>query len=195
MVLQINSVHQLAATAAGVDGGGNPVQVNVTAYVINAGNDATVAVAVVQTQVLNEAVIPDGSGGFTKPTLVTATSVQPIDVLVVAPLVYLHAATDAKFSVNEIYQVQILASVVDSSITVTVYPLNLGLTDSLALGESDVSQMSVVPDPFVPGQLDQPQTVTALSGTPTTSAPLSNPILHRLFSPEPPPGGLHNHQI
>ena len=184
MVLQVSSVHQLAAIAAGVDGAGNAVQVNLTAYVINAGNDATVAVSVVQAQVLKEAVIPDGSGGLTKPIAVTAMSVQPITVLPVAPLVYVHAATaDAKFVITGIYEVQILASIPDSSITVFVYPLNLGLSGSFTLAEGDVRQMSIVPDPFVQGQLDPPQTVVALSGTPTASAPLGAPILSFLAFP------------
>jgi hypothetical protein len=180
MVLPISGVHQLAATASGVDGAGHPVQVDVTAYVIDAG-DVDVAIAVVEAQVLNEAVIPDGAGGFTNPTLVTATSVDPTTVLPVAPLVYRHTGpgADKKFPVNSIYGIQVLAELVGvgASTTIVVYPLNSGLSASIARAKSDVLTLPIVPDPIVNGQLDIPDTVVAISGDPVPSAPLNAFIL------------------
>jgi hypothetical protein len=180
MVLQFSGVHQLTATASGVDRAGHAVRVDLTAYVIDAG-DAGVAVSVLETQVLNEAVIPDGAGAFTKPTLVTAISVEPANVLPAAPLVYRHAGpgADTKFAVNSIYEVQVVASMVFGpvSTTVFVYPLNSGLSASIALAKSEVIKMAILPDPEVPGQLDTPDKVVAISGKPASAAPLSAPIL------------------
>ena len=180
MVLSISSVHQLAATASGMDRAGHAVQVGVTAYVIDAG-DVETAISVVEAQVLNEAVIPDGTGAFTKPTLVTATSVEPSSVLPAAPLIYRHTGpgADEKFPVTSIYAIQVTASIAldNASTTLTVCPLNTALKASISLAESDVIQLPVVPDPENPGQFDIPQKVVANSGIPVSSAPLSELIL------------------
>jgi hypothetical protein len=155
MVLPISGVHELAATASGVDQAGNAVRVDLTAYVIDAA-DAGIAVSIVEAEVLNEAVIPDGTGGFTKPTLVTATSVKPTTTLPPAPLMYRHRGpgSDERFLVNSIYQIQVLASMVfgNVSTTISVYPLNSGLSASIALAKSDVIKLPILPDPEVPGQ-------------------------------------------
>lgn len=176
MQLQIISVHEIQAVALGPDAAGKMVVLNVTAYVVNAGN-ADAAVPIVEAQVLKEAIIPDGKGGFNKPTLVQAQSVEPITELLLAPLVYLHTAGDTKFVINLIYEVQVLAAVPDSSVTISVYPLILGLRPALALAEADVKQMAIVPDPFGSGQLLTPDTTVATGGKPVSAAPLSAPIL------------------
>jgi len=180
MVLSISGVHKLAATASGTDQAGHPVQVDVTAYVIDAG-DAGVAVSVVEAEVLNEAVIPDGAGAFTRPTLVTATSVEPSTVLPVASLMYRHKGpgADEKFPVNRIYAVQVFASMLFGNVSTTlfVYPLNTGLSASIALAQNDVIQLPILPDPEVQGQMDTPDSVVAISGIPVSGAPLSDFIL------------------
>jgi len=180
MVLPISGVHELAATASGVDQAGNAVRVDLTAYVIDAA-DAGIAVSIVEAEVLNEAVIPDGTGGFTKPTLVTATSVKPTTTLPAAPLMYRHRGpgSDEKFLVNSIYQIQVLASMVfgNVSTTISVCPLNSGLSASIALAKSDVIKLPILPDPEVPGQMDTPDNVVAISGTLVPGAPLSAFIL------------------
>ena len=179
MQFLISGVHQLAATASGVDKAGHAVQVNKTAYVINA-LDVDTAIGIVEAQVLNEAVIPDGTGGFTKPTLVTAISVDPITTLQVAPLVYWRGpGADQKFPITSIYAIQVTASIAldNASTTLTVCPLNTALKASISLAKSDVLQLPVVPDPENPGQLDMPQNVVANSGDPVSSAPLSDVIL------------------
>ena len=83
MQLQINSVHRILAVAIGPDAAGKLVVLDVTAYVVNAGN-ADTAVLVVEAQVVKEFIIPDGKGGFNKPTLVQAQSVEPITELPLA---------------------------------------------------------------------------------------------------------------
>lgn len=179
MVFQISGMHQLTATASGVDKAGHPVQVNVTAYVINAG-DVNTAIGIVEAQVLNEAVIPDGTGGFTNPTLVTAISVDPTGALPVAPLVYWRGpGADQKFSVNGIYGIQVTATLTfaGESTTIFVYPLNSALKPSIALAKSDVLTVPLLPDPDNPGQLDTPDSVVAISGDPVSSAPLTAFIL------------------
>jgi len=180
MVLSISGVRQLAAIASGVDKAGHAVQVDVTAYVINAG-DVETAISVVEAQVLKEAVIPDGTGGFTNPTSVTATSVEPSSLLTSAPLIYRHngPGADEKFPVTSIYAIQVLASIAfdNASATLTVYPLNSALKPSISLAKSDVMQLPVVPDPEVQGQMDKPDTVAAISGIPVSAAPLSAFIL------------------
>jgi hypothetical protein len=178
MVFQISGMHQLTATASGVDKAGHPVQVNVTAYVINAG-DINTAIGIVEAQVLNEAVIPDGTGGFTNPTLVTAISVDPTGALPVAPLVYWRGpGADQKFPINSIYGIQVVASsAFAGSTTLFVYPLNSVLKPSIALAKSDVLTLPVIPDPEQQGQLDVPDSVVAISGDPVSSAPLSAFIL------------------
>jgi hypothetical protein len=180
MVLTVSGVHQLSATASGTDKAGNPVQVELIAYVLDAG-DVDVAIGVVEAQVLNEAVIPDGTGGFTKPTLVTAISVNPATALPVAPLVYRHTGSgaDEKFPVNSIYAIEILASMTFGpvSITISVYPLNSDLSGSIARAKNDVINLPILPDPENPGQMDTPDSVIAISGNPVFSAPLSEFIL------------------
>jgi hypothetical protein len=178
MVLPISGVRQVGATASGIDKAGNAVQVSLTAYVLDAG-DAAIAVSVVETQVLKEAVIPDGAGGFTEPTLVTGESVVQSTVLPVAPLIYRHTVNDQKFPVSEIYDVQIFASMSFGpvSTTIDVYPLNMGLSASIAQAKTDVLNMQILPDPEQPGQLDVPDTVIANSGIPVSAAPMSGPIL------------------
>jgi len=176
MVFNISGVHQVVAVASGLDKAGHPVNVDVTAYVLDAG-DAVVAVSVVEKQVLNEPVIPDGTGGFTMPTRVTGNSVVQSSVLPVAPLIYRHTAGDAKFPVSAIYDVQILASMTFGpvSTTVDVYPLNLGLSASIAQAKTDVLNMKLLQDPEVTDQCDVPDTAIATSAVPVSGAPLSAP--------------------
>jgi hypothetical protein len=178
MVFQISGMHQVAAVASGVDKAGHGVQANTTAYVINAG-DVNTAIGIAEAQVLNEAVIPDGTGGFTKPTLVTAISVDPINALPIAPLVYWRGpGADQKFSIDSIYGIQVVASSASAgSKTLFVYPLNSILKPSIALAKSDVLTLAILPDPNNPGQMVTPDTVAAISGDPFSSAPLSEFIL------------------
>ena len=63
------------------------------------------------------------------------------------------------------------------STTISVYPLNSGLNASIALAKSDVIMLPILPDPEVPGQMDTPDNVVAISGTPVPGAPLSAFIL------------------
>jgi hypothetical protein len=180
MVLVIKGVHQLAATASGVDKAHHPVQADVIAYVMDA-EDLDVAIAVVETQVLNEPVIPDGTGGFTKPTNVKVTSVVRTTVLQVAPLVYRHTGpgADEKFPVNSIYEIQVVASMSFGhvSTTISVYPLNGALRASIAVAQNDVIKLPILPDPENPGQMDTPDNVIAISANPVSNAPLSAYIL------------------
>jgi hypothetical protein len=178
MVLQINGVYQVAATASGVDQAGRPVKVDLTAYVTDAG-DAGIAVSVVEAEVLNEAVIPDGKGGFTKPTLVTATSVEVSPVLPAALLIYRHKGpgADEKFPVTNIYGIQVYASGFEgANTTISVYPLNAALSASIAVAKSDVLKMPILVDPET-GQMITPSNVAVISATPVPDAPLSAPIL------------------
>jgi len=178
MVFKISDVYQVAATASGSDKNGHAVRIDLTAYVIDAG-DAGTAVSVVEAQVLNEAVIPDGTGGFTNPTRVTGNSLQSSAVLPVAPLIYTHTGSgDEKFPVSSIYEVQAVASLpsFQVSTTIDVFPLNIGLSASIALAISDVLTMPIVKNP-VTHQFVNPQTVVVNSASPVPSAPWSGPVL------------------
>ena len=181
MQLPITSLHQVGATAFGVDKSGRPAQVDLIAYVMDAG-DVNVAIAVVEAQVLNEDVIPDGSGGFTRPQRVTAMSVSTIGVLPVAYRMYRHTgpSADEKFPVNSIYEVQVQATLNFEgpfTKTLSVYPLNTALSPSLALAVNDVLNMPIFQDPEDQNKMDKPDTVVALSANPVTNAPISSPIL------------------
>jgi hypothetical protein len=185
MVLTFSSVHQVAATASGFDKNGHGVRVDLTAYVIDAG-DAGTAVSVAEAQVLNEAVIPDGTGGFTTPKLVTGNSVQLSPVLPVAPLIYRHTGSgDEKFPVSSIYDVQAVASIpfFHASTTIDVFPLNFGLSASIAEAITEVFTLKIVKDPET-GQLDKPQRVVVNSASPVPSAPSSAPFLIGVVIPD-----------
>jgi hypothetical protein len=78
--------YAVAATASGVDQGGGAIQINLTAYAFDA-DDAQIAVAMIEAEVVNEPVIPDGAGAFTTPQHVTAISVEP-GPLAVSQLVF-----------------------------------------------------------------------------------------------------------
>ena len=55
------------------------------------------------------------------------------------------------------------------STTLDVYPLNLGLSASIAQAKADVLNMNVLLDPAMPGQCDTPDTVIANSGVPVSA--------------------------
>jgi hypothetical protein len=175
MVVGIGNVHEVAARASGLDGTGEPVVIDLTASVVNAG-DAGVAVDLVKAQLLNERVIPAGAGAFVRPQEVTPVSVLAGARLPVSPLVYKPAppGADPRFAVESIHEVQVLASIPSGpvSTTLTVHTLNTTLAAAITLAKTEVLTMPVLQDPWGgPGQMTTPDTVIALSAKPIASLP------------------------
>jgi len=181
MAVPINGVYEVSAVATGKDGEGNSVQLELIAYVLDAG-DAGVAVDAVESALLSEPVIPDGAGGFSNPDQVAGVAVAPSDVFPVSPLIYRHLSTGAnvKFTVTNIHEILVFASMAfEGPITTTlnVYPLNRTLSQAIAVAKSEVMTMKILPDPEVPGQFDTPDTVIAISGKAVAIAPAAGLVL------------------
>jgi hypothetical protein len=164
-------IYAVAATASGVAQGGVAVQIDLTAYAFDA-DDAQIAVAMIEAEVLNEPVIPVGGGAFRRPQHVTAISVEP-SPLAVSQLVFKREASgsNTKFPVNGIHEVQVIASLTSGEWTsVSVYVLNASLVAAITLAKSDVKAMYVLPDPWgTPGQMTIPDKVLASSAKPVSS--------------------------
>ena len=172
VVVFSQGVYMVTTAASGVDQGGQAVVVDVTAYAFDV-DDAGIAVAMIETELLKEPIIPDGAGGSRRPQQITAVAVGP-GPLAVSPLLFKRETSGAntKFPVNSIHEVQVIASLTSASVSTTlnVYVLNTSLSAAIALAKSDVQVMYIVPDPWgPPGQMTTPDKVTATSAKPVSS--------------------------
>ena len=165
-------IYKVAATASGVGQGGAAVQIDLTAYAFNA-DDAQIAVMMIEAEVVNEPVIPDGAGAFTTPQQVTAISVEP-GPLAVSQLVFKREASgsNTKFPINGIHEVQVIASLTSEpvSISFSVYVLNASsLGAAITLAKSEVLLMHLIPDPWGGPNILTPDKVLASSAKPVSS--------------------------
>ena len=94
VVLFSQGVYTVTTAASGVDQGGQAVVVDVTAYAFDV-DDAGIAIAMIETELLNEPIIPDGAGGLRRPKQVTAVTVGP-GPLAVSPFLFKREASGAK---------------------------------------------------------------------------------------------------
>jgi hypothetical protein len=165
-------VFAVTVTATGVDQAGAAVQIELTAYPFDA-DDAQIAVAMIEEEVVNEPVIPDGQGAFTTPQQVTAISVAA-SPLPVSQLVFKREASgsNTKFPVNSIHEVELIASLTSEAVSapVTVYVLNASLGAAITLAKTHVQTMHILQDPWgPPGQMIPPDKVLALGAKPISS--------------------------